>query len=499
MSAHVAVADCLEAMARLAPASVDAIVTDPPYGIRFMGQAWDGTEIVRRAATLRSKRPRPDGRAGDYSLASAAGEYDRSPEANRAFQAWATEWAAAVLAVAKPGAHLVAFGGPRTFHRLGCALEDAGWDIRDTLSWLYGQGFPKSLDVAKAIDRAAGAARENKFAGAFVRRAGPTGNRRCGVCRKWLISGDPCRCPRPQDRAVTDAGRPWDGWGTGLKPAWEPILLARKPSDATVAETVLRYGTGALHVDACRLPTADNGGNWGHSNETCRPRFNASPEGAAYRTAQHEFGRWPPNVALDAAVAAALDRVVGDRPSTLTGRADPTLLHPPVSDAVSGGIVFTTPKGQGGLYADLGGPSRFFYCPKASRAEREEGLEGFGARPGVRYGQAVVNGSGGLINGTGERTPTRNPHPTVKPVALMRWLVRLVTPPGGLVLDPFCGSGTTGVACALEGMRFLGIEREADYAAIARARISRARMQPSLFDPPDPGEDPAQTALFDAV
>jgi DNA modification methylase len=495
--------DCLELLAGLPAASVDAIVTDPPYGIRFMGKAWDGADIERRAQTIQSKRPRPDGRRGDYSLAQAAGEYDRSPEANRAFQAWATEWAAAALRAAKPGAWLVAFGGTRTFHRLGCAVEDAGWEVRDCFGWLHGQGFPKSLDVAKALDRAAGAepqpvtSIERDLLGereVEAQRGTPAGERGVATYGEWdRQQRNPVLAP------VTPEAARWRGWGTGLKPAWEPILLARRPLDGTVAENVRTHGTGALNVDACRIPvTGADARDVGRViTRNVRPAdgWGFNGERADRTEVVKDAGRWPANVLLDETAAAELDAQAGDRPSTLTGRADPGEAHPPVSDAVSGGRIFTTPKGQGWLYADDGGPSRFFYCPKASRAEREEGLDGFEARPGVRLGQALTNGSGGLINGTGQRSPTRNPHPTVKPVALMRWLVRLIAPPGGLVLDPFCGSGSTGVACALEGFGFLGMEREAEYVGIALARIARAREQPSLWDVVD--DDPAQRGLWE--
>jgi DNA modification methylase len=328
--------DCREVMAAMDAASVDAIVTDPPYGLAFMGKGWDhavpGVEFWTEA-----------------------------------------------LRVAKPGTHLVAFGGTRTFHRLACAIEDAGWEVRDTLSWLYGSGFPKSHN-------------------------GPWG-------------------------------------GTALKPAWEPIIMARKPLAGTVAANVAAHGTGALNVDGCRVPTTDALGGGAERQTNATQKGNAgwvrpwmdnpdAREDHARRVRENvaraeSLGRWPANVLLDEDAAA-----------------------------------------------QLGEPSRFFYVAKASRREREAGLEGMPERRVVHQAQTLNNGSGGLRNGDGLPTPTRNHHPTVKPLALMRWLCRLVTPPGGLVLDPFTGSGTTGCAAALEGFGFVGIEREAEYVAIAERRIA---------------------------
>lgn len=348
-------ADCLDAMRAMNAESVDAIVTDPPYGLSFMGREWDhgvpGVEFWTEA-----------------------------------------------LRVAKPGAHLVAFGGTRTFHRLACAIEDAGWEVRDCLSWLYGSGFPKSLDVSKAIDKAAGAERkilETRTAavGFDTKKEGGGG---------WSASVVNVTAP------ATEAARTWQGWGTALKPAWEPIILARKPLVGTVAANVLAHGTGALNIDGCRIaasgpspsvqvrkrkvPPASPGGIWPTAGDR---KVWAEPHHG------EDIGRWPANVLLDEEAAAM-----------------------------------------------LGEPSRFFYTAKASRKERGEG----------------------------------NTHPTVKPQALMRWLVRMVTPPGGLVLDPFNGSGSTGVASIAEGFRYIGCEREAEYVEISRNRLSDAEeSQRSLF------------------
>jgi site-specific DNA-methyltransferase (adenine-specific) len=360
--------DCLTVMPTLDAESVDAIVSDPPYGLGFMGKQWDhgvpGVDFWREA-----------------------------------------------LRVAKPGAHLVAFGGTRTYHRLACAIEDAGWEIRDCLSWLYGSGFPKSHN-------------------------GPWG-------------------------------------GTALKPAWEPIILARKPLAGTVAANVAQYGTGGINVDGCRIGTDD-------TSRTNRAEMgyhggNTAPE---YSTGSIA-GRWPANVVLDEEAAGMLDAQTG----TLTSGKNGT--HNDRAAAHNGQSGFAMSR-QGEHYGDSGGASRFFYTAKASRREREAGLEGM---PKKRA--AMLNAMGDnppeSIDPVSERfttSPAANVHPTVKPIALMRWLCRLVTPPNGLILDPFTGSGTTGCAAVLEGFRFVGIEREAEYVEIATKRIEHWASQqpdPDLF------------------
>lgn len=345
-----------------------------------------------------------------------------------AFAAWCETWAREALRVLKPGGHLLAFGGTRTFHRLTCGIEDAGFEIRDCLSWLYGSGFPKSLDVSKAIDKEAGHWRGRD--GAVVSENGS-------------MSAANYERTDKGERGI-DAARQWQGWGTALKPGWEPCVVARKPLAGTVAENVQAHGTGALNIDGCRIRMSDedravvdtrSGAGFGtnqcaHGGRDEGERFTSSPR-----------GRWPANVALDEAAAAMLDAQSGERAS---GARKP---------GEYGGIGSGPIYGEGGatdlpgIDANTGGASRFFYTAKASRADRT---------------------SGGLANNT---------HPTVKPTDLMRWLVRLVTPPGGLVLDPFAGSGTTLVAARAEGFRAIGIEREEEYAAIIADRLS----QLSLF------------------
>lgn len=329
--------DCRDVMRDYPADHFDSIVSDPPYGLSFMGKGWDrgvpGEEFWREA-----------------------------------------------LRVAKPGAHLLAFGGSRTFHRLTVAIEDAGWEVRDVVCWLYSTGFPKSLNIG-------------------------------------------------------------GGWGTALKPAWEPVIVARKPLDGTVAANVTRYGTGALNIDGCRVgwqSEADKSAG----RPASLPRPHDGFDGKAFKIAdrshrdpvaeQSNLGRWPANV-----------------------------MHDGSEEVVAG------------FPADEG---RFYYCSKASRADREEGCDHLPARiineqtpPGTAGANSPRAGAGRL-----HEDGVRNFHPTVKPTDLMRYLCRLVTTPDGLVLDPFCGSGSTGKGALLEGFRFVGIDLDPAHVAIAEARCQFA-------------------------
>jgi DNA modification methylase len=385
--------DCIEVMATFEPESIDAIVTDPPYGLGFMGKAWDNAGMLNRTA------------AQVNSILPAGGQAAVAWNA-REFQSWCEAWAREAFRVAKPGAHLLAFGGTRTYHRLAAAIEDAGWEIRDTLVWAYASGFPKSLDVSKAIDKAAGAERV---------ASGAPSNLQC----EFVRAGVPCEghggIERSQSGATihalptapaTDLAREWQGWGTALKPAWEPIVLARKPLRGTVAGNVTEYGTGALNIDGCRIDGSERSGGGPRPTRVATGGFNMSEAGD-----RPEGGRWPANV----------------------------ILTDPIFDGDTPGVV-------GGEPDD----SRFFLVPKAARSDREPVI----VSP-LRIDSA-----------------RHNVHPTVKPTDLMRHLVRLVTPPGGVVLDPFLGSGTTAIAAELEGFEWVGIEREAEYCAIAEARLN---------------------------
>jgi site-specific DNA-methyltransferase (adenine-specific) len=369
--------NCLDVLKTLPDNIIDAIVTDPPYGLAFMGKKWD---------------------------------YDVPSE-----DIWKE-----CLRVLKPGGHLLAFAGTRTQHRMAVRIEDAGFEIRDMIAWVYGSGFPKSHDISKAIDKAAGAEREvmgkERNWGATKADDGKTAYG--DYQGDWNITAP-----------ATPAAKQWQGWGTALKPALEPITVARKPFTGTVAANVLEYGTGAINVDGCRVgsgPIASAGGT----------RRSNGIMGAS-----EPLGGWEP---------------------THAGRFPANLIHDGSEEAVLG----------------MGESSRFFYCAKASKRDRDEGCEGMAVRQskisdlkGDRYLEDV-NCADGKYQAA--KAPSRNHHPTVKPTDLMRYLCRLVTPPNGTVLDPFMGSGSTGKAAVLEGFDFIGIEREAEYIDIARARIEHA-------------------------
>jgi site-specific DNA-methyltransferase (adenine-specific) len=392
--------DAIEVLPTLAPCSVDSVVTDPPYGLSFMGKNWDR------------------GIPGEVFWREA-------------------------LRVAKPGAHLLAFGGTRTFHRLTCAIEDAGWEIRDCLMWVYGSGFPKSLDVSKAIDRAAGATRE------ATREA-----TRSTTAISWDQRGSLERARF--DEPVTTAAHEWQGWGTALKPAWEPIILARRPLEGTVAQNVQKWGTGALNIDGCRIE--------GVPRSVPQPILN-SPAGRTYgrgagRNGEMSVapGRWPANLIHDGS-----EEVLAGFPESKDGVA---VRHS------SGGNTFGSDTPKPPLddlgYGSRGSAARFFYCAKASKEDRDEGLWHLPASPHPTMG----NGISGQPDQ--QRPNNHNTHPTVKPTALMQYLCRLVTPPDGIVLDPFMGSGSTGRAAILEGFSFIGIDLNAEYVDMARLRIEGA-------------------------
>lgn len=338
--------DCLEVLAGMPDNSVDSIVTDPPYGLSFMGKRWD------------------------YDVPSVA--------------IWEQ-----CLRVLKPGGHLLAFAGTRTQHRMAVRIEDAGFEIRDMIAWVYGSGFPKSLDVSKAIDKAAGAERE--VVGTKLGRPGMAkdGSNQ----RQWAadaMRGEKRLLSTDITAPATPAARQWSGWGTALKPALEPITMARKPLIGTVAENVLTHGTGAINVDGCRVgDEVTTSILHGKSSDA----FGIGQKRPTAGFKENPPGRWPANLIHDGSNEACL--------------------------ALKSG-------------------ARFFYSAKTGKEDRE----------------------------------TDNNHPTVKPTTLMAYLCRLVTPPGGTVLDPFMGSGSTGKAATVNGFRFIGIERDPAYHKIAEARIS---------------------------
>jgi DNA modification methylase len=449
--------DCREVMAKLDAESVDAVICDPPYGLSFMGKDWDS---FKEGDIAMRRNPQMDavntGASRQGGRQRACADYQKRQARDMlAFQEAMNAVFLEALRVAKPGAHLLAFGGTRTYHRLACAIEDAGWEIRDCVMWVYGSGFPKSHDVSKAIDKAAGAERE--------------------------VVGLPTVGGKGQGNAYGSITRPpatapataWQGWGTALKPAWEPIIVARKPLCGTVAENVMTHGTGGINVDGCRVGIAAGDQKSEGGRVLSRHQEKNGYEGGWGTKAANlndGLGRWPANVIHDGS-----DEVVGLFPQCKSGKP---------GDAVRTARGMVLQGGGNGTpltgFGDSGSAARFFYCAKASKADRDEGCEGL---PQVVRACGPEGHTKNATAKTGElqRLPRGNHHPTVKPTALMRYLCRLVTPPGGVVLDPFTGSGSTGKAAILEGFRFIGIEREAEYVEIAKARIGAAAGAGPLF------------------
>lgn len=419
--------ECLHAMSHMDSCSVDAVVTDPPYGLAFMGAQWDSFNGVSGKQTTVERqeegRRYADENKGAPRYANSHGKRVTRREMI-AFQERMTPIFEESLRVAKPGAHMLCFGGTRTFHRLTCAIEDAGWEIRDTIMWVYGSGFPKSMDVGKAIDKALGA--ERKVIG---EHPNPAGNKAGGNSLNMSVVGMPEKAYITEP--ATDQAREWDGWGTCLKPAWEPIIVARKPLDGTVAHNVMEYGTGAINIDGCRVGTDGGTRAVNFHGETGNVYGNGShPKNDIQSTGK---GRFPANLVHDGS-----QEVLELFPEVARSTKCRQARSPRKTDVYG---LYSMEKKDSPMvgYEDGGTAARFFYCAKASKKDRGEG----------------------------------NDHPTVKPNALMRWLVRLVCPQGGTVLDPFMGSGSTGVACIQEGMRFVGIEMDEHYCEIANARCRK--------------------------
>lgn len=467
--------DCRARLRDLGDASVDSIVSDPPYEISMdMGRGWDSTGI-----------------AFDAEL-------------------WAQ-----CFRVLKPGGHLMAFSATRTFHRMAVAIEDAGFEVRDTLMWCYSSGFPKSLNVAKAFDKAAGVQGEllghkeaglDKGSGASVDMRGAKGRDATGLI--------------PVFAPASDEAKQWSGWGSALKPSWEPIVLARKPLAGNIIETVRAYGTGALNIDGCRVPANDGYEKAWDTPGVGWSGFLADQKGTATQMADLSAykptgGRWPPNILMSHSDEC---RAVGTK-KVGSGKAK----APQYSDGKTPGIGFANAlAGHGVVYGEQevtawechpscpvgileaqtvgkngkGGAAKvfpqlpldgedydaFFHAGKASRREREEGCSSLPLKlaPAIEAAggdAAKVASAPGAGTGRTATKGVRNNHPTVKPISVMQWCIRLSTQPGGVVLDPFMGSGTTGVAAMREGMRFVGIEMSDEYMEICKARIGHAAKQ----------------------
>lgn len=371
--------DNLQHLKEMEPDSIDSVVTDPPYGLSFMNKKWD------------------------HDVPSV--EFWRE-----------------VLRVLKPGGHVLSFGGTRTYHRMAVAIEDAGFEIRDQIMWLYGSGFPKSYNISKGIDKKFGTEGEVLGVNPSSR---PNSKTKGGKGFDASLGGESAGVQTLKTPGH-DLAKQWDGWGTALKPANEPIVLARKPlSEKNIVDNILKHGVGGLNIDECRIETNDNLNGGAHSKnkkKQCEIYGNLNYETDGYIQPQ---GRFPANILLDEVAAEMLDE-----------------------------------------------PSRFFYCAKASKSERNRGLEGMPAKEWKEQGFRD-NDTTHLSPraGAGRTSANQNHHPTVKPIKLMEYLVKLVTPPNGIVLDPFMGSGTTGIACKNLNKKFIGIEKDENYFEIAKNRI----------------------------
>lgn len=426
--------DCLELLEQIPKRSIDAVVTDPPYGLEFMGKEWDKLEGEPEHW---NKWKAESGRYHNDTNFLASGNRPRYGKNGVVMQEWHYKWARRIKRVLKPGGHMLVFGGTRTSHRLVCALEDAGFEIRDCVMWVYGSGFPKSLNVSKAIDKAAGVERKKISIGPVVKRIIPGADQnRTG---SWIK--DNGRTFQPGiEISATDTAKQWDGWGTALKPAWEPIILVRKPlSELTVAANILKWGTGALNIDGSRVAVDPEVDDMLREVHRKKRKSQTWEKGSGFknernpRTGVPPQGRWPANVIFDEEAGAMLDRQSGKLTS---GRL--LTHHKRGGKSKLGTFNIRDRTGESCDFGgDSGGASRFFYCAKASRSERGVG----------------------------------NSHPTVKPIALMKYLVKLITPPNGTVLDPFAGSGSTLLACDDLKYSGIGIEKERDYCKMIGDRF----------------------------
>jgi site-specific DNA-methyltransferase (adenine-specific) len=451
--------DCLDKLKELEDNSVDSIVTDPPYGLSaapnsgksskggFMGKQWD------------------------YDVPSV--------------EIWEE-----CLRVLKPGGHLLAFAGSRTYHRMAVRIEDAGFEIRDMISWLYGSGFPKSMDISKQFDKRAGVEREvvGKRTDAF----GDTTESETGDGRNLWGKTSTTEVDVYSTEAVSNLAKEWQGYGTALKPAHEPVVMARKPlSEGTVVDNIQKWRTGGINIDESRIPFKDTADRKESTEKNQHADFGTKPltgnviygdYSMVERTNYNPPGRFPANLILDEEAGKLLDEQSGISKSS-GGKGEKS--KGSLGDMVYGKYKNETHAANAGGLGDIGGASRFFYCPKTSKTDRNEGLDEFEEKlPDTNDFKNLPSARSNSINTSSGKPrnvlPSKNNHPTVKPTDLMLYLIRLVTPKGGTTLDPFMGSGSTGKGAVRGGFGFIGIEREDEYFKIAEARINYEMDNPKV-------------------
>jgi site-specific DNA-methyltransferase (adenine-specific) len=414
-------ADCLEFIKKMPDDCVDTIITDPPYGIGFMGKEWDNFKPTAVAkATKKSSRKksylnpnRSKNVRGGASPALEAGRYDRSLQGLNGFQNWMTEISKEMLRITKPGGTMLIFGGARTYHRLACAVEDSGWILKDCIMWLYGSGFPKATDISKQLDKG-----KRKVIGTY----------KTGYSKSQKETGyrpKEYECKIIDSNPISEEAKLWNGWKShGLKPSYEPILVAMKPNDGSYAQNALRWGVSGLNIEGGRIGTEEIQVNVDYKQDKQSENWGTKK----CKTELKPQGRFPANIILDEEAGKQLEE-----------------------------------------------PSRFFYCAKASKSERNMGCEGLEFKR--RADRKKDDGAGGDNPRNRTNTLKQNHHPTVKPLKLMQYLCTLTkTPTGGIVLDPFAGSGTTGIACVKTNRKYILIEKEEEYCKIAEARLKNVQV-----------------------
>jgi len=532
MNIDLRLGDCLEVLKTIPDNSIDSIVTDPPYGIGFMNKEWDNPakhkELIEREQK-RSEERFAEGKSpakGGFSKGVQPGLPIGGAKEGKWFQEWCELWAVECLRILKPGGHILSFSAPRTYHRMATAFEDAGFQIRDQLMWVFGSGFPKSHNIGKAIDKRGGESigwfgdwlkewreenniAQNEVSKLFPSKSGgltggvanwekgynlPTNEQFNLICETFNLPfksleeaerefigtdknwGNKGAVPLTgyKEFDITKGNGDWEGWGTALKPAHEPIVMARKPlSEKSIAENVLKYGTGGINIDGSRIdyngeiPNVGGRGNHGRGDGYGFKPLGDEPE-------LNTLGRFPANIIFDEEAGQLLDEQSGTSKSGFNPKAN--------KKQYKGGVFGGGETNETTGYTDKGGASRFFYCPKASKSDRNEGLDNFeekiksGAEFRPNHMEKALEGEDG--NPFGRWGKIKNNHPTVKPTDLMRYLINLVTPPNGTILDPFMGSGSTGKAAIRCGLNFIGIEKEQEYMDIATARINHEQNKP---------------------